>query len=130
MTPITSSAFRTVFEMTFLDLPWWTILPGALLFFIGKMMKVFPGDRRQVMSALFMGFAILWMVAWSCSLFMDFRLLHEYRSGRYQTVEGTVTDFHPMPPMGHANESFVVNGIRFSYSNFAITPCFNRTAVN
>lgn len=43
-------------------------------------------------------------------------------------VEGVVTDFHPMPAGGHANESFIVNGVKFEYSDFLITAGFNNTA--
>ncbi len=33
------------------------------------------------------------------------------------TGEGVAGDFIPMPPCGHATESFVVNGVRFECAN-------------
>ena len=42
--------------------------------------------------------------------------------------EGTVSDFHPMPYSGHSYETFAVNGVRFSYSDYVLIPCFNNTA--
>jgi hypothetical protein len=40
---------------------------------------------------------------------------------------GPVTDFRPMPREGHADESFVVGGRRFSYSDYSVTPGFSNT---
>ena len=41
-----------------------------------------------------------------------------YQRGEYQTVEGYVTEFDPMPATGHARESFTINGVCFAYSDF------------
>jgi hypothetical protein len=44
-------------------------------------------------------------------------------------VEGVVEKFHPMPYRGRDYESFTVNGVDFSYSDFVGTSsCFNHTA--
>jgi hypothetical protein len=51
-----------------------------------------------------------------------------YAKGEYATVEGEVSDFHPMPYSGHQNETFGVNGVQFSYSDYVVNPCFNNTA--
>ena len=40
------------------------------------------------------------------------------REGHCQIVEGQVIDFDPMPAAGHKNESFVVGGHRFAYSDY------------
>ena len=60
------------------------------------------------------------------------RRYHEHlsalRAGNYSVVEGVVESFHPMPYEGHSYESFRVRGIRFTYSDYTITPCFNNTA--
>lgn len=48
-------------------------------------------------------------------------------SGSYSVVDGTVENFHPMPHHGHSNERFEVKGIRFVYSDFIGTECFNNT---
>lgn len=44
-----------------------------------------------------------------------------YKQKQYQTIEGVVTDFDPMPEGGHQNESFVVSGVPFAFSNFDVT---------
>ena len=41
--------------------------------------------------------------------------------GKYNTVEGYVEDFVPMPPSGHPYESFSINDICFQYSDYLIT---------
>ena len=43
-----------------------------------------------------------------------------YERGDYQIVEGYVEDFHPMPQQGHDQESFTVEGVKFSYSDFVL----------
>ena len=50
------------------------------------------------------------------------------RNHRYSVVEGRVTEFVPMPLTGHARESFVVGGRKFSYSDYILTGCFNNAA--
>ncbi|XDZ54321.1 hypothetical protein FlaCF_1369 [Flavobacterium tructae] len=43
-----------------------------------------------------------------------------YRNAKLQT-EGFVTNFHPMPSGGHDNERFIVNGVKFEFSDFDIS---------
>ncbi len=53
----------------------------------------------------------------------------DYHRGHYEVVEGTVSNFHPMPYQGHDEESFSVSGVGFSYSDYiGDSSCFNRTA--
>ena len=50
-----------------------------------------------------------------------------YGRGEYQIVEGYVENFDPMPYEGHADESFEINGVKFSYSDYNIHPGYNNT---
>ena len=43
-----------------------------------------------------------------------------YTEKAYQTIEGKVEDFHPMPPTGHDTERFNVNNVHFDYSDFEL----------
>jgi hypothetical protein len=43
-----------------------------------------------------------------------------YTNARLQT-EGFVKNFHPMPSGGHDSERFIVNGIKFQFSDFEIS---------
>ena len=49
------------------------------------------------------------------------RVERAWRSGQYETVEGYVEFFSPMPYAGHAYESFVIDGVAFYYSDFSST---------
>jgi hypothetical protein len=51
-------------------------------------------------------------------------------SKRFSYVEGTVTNFVPMPYYGHAEESFTVSGVPFHYAGeyYDLTPGFHHTA--
>ena len=53
-----------------------------------------------------------------------------YEDGRYQTVEGYVENFTPMPPEGHAHESFQINGVCFDYSENTALQGYNKTKGN
>ena len=44
-------------------------------------------------------------------------LYKRYQNGECDYVEGYITDFHPMPKMGHDTESFKVNGVAFAYGD-------------
>ncbi len=48
-------------------------------------------------------------------------VVQAYRNGDYETVEGFVEDFHPMPYEGHSMESFTIGGVEFEYSDYSIT---------
>jgi hypothetical protein len=50
-----------------------------------------------------------------------------YESKKYKIVEGLVENFDPMPYGGHKNETFTLNGIEFSYSDFVGGYGFNNT---
>jgi hypothetical protein len=50
------------------------------------------------------------------------------RDGTFSFVEGTVTDFHPMPYNGHDEECFSVQQQRFCYSDYAVTTGFHNSA--
>jgi 4-amino-4-deoxy-L-arabinose transferase-like glycosyltransferase len=56
------------------------------------------------------------------------RAKNAFLHGQYSIAEGPVADFHPMPYSGHQMETFSVNGVQFSYSDYVIVPCFNNTA--
>ena len=51
---------------------------------------------------------------------MHSKIVGAYKHGDYEIVEGYVENFDPMPYEGHADESFEINGIYFSYSDYEI----------
>lgn len=69
----------------------------------------------------------IWLVLWTAGtvvgggnvLYQHFRCVSWARSGNFQTVEGPVSQFQPKTRT-HKSESFVVQGITFSYSNASL----------
>jgi hypothetical protein len=55
------------------------------------------------------------------------RLREALRTGRYEVVEGTVTDFVPMPKEGDTKGQFVVNGHHYQHSDHLVTRGINNT---
>jgi len=59
------------------------------------------------------------------------KLKEMYLNNNYEVVEGIVSNFDPMPFGGHKLESFEVDGIKFSYSDYHSTvgysPVFRKT---
>ena len=131
--------YHTVFTVLQQSVPWQArfILPGIILFgIIGAVIAII--QRRGRLSK---SFIVLTTVV--CAVFlllasstynapgvqdMYARAKDAYIQGQYSTVEGTVTNFHPMPYSGHQNETFSVSGIQFSYSDYVLIPCFNNTS--
>lgn len=50
-----------------------------------------------------------------------------YNRGEYQTVEGYVENFHPMPSDGKSYETFDINGVEFGYSDYNHHPGYNNS---
>lgn len=73
-----------------------------------------------------MAFVFLWCVLgfggqWN----MHNKIIGAYQRGEYQTVEGYVENFDPMPYEGHMDESFEINGVKFAYSDYSTQPGYN-----
>jgi len=70
----------------------------------------------------------LWLLVWTAlTLPAYYSLRSALLRDECAVVEGIVTDFHPMARNGKGSESFEVSGVRFTYSDFVITPGFHRT---
>ena len=52
-----------------------------------------------------------------------------YARGEYEVVEGPVENFVPMPDVGHADESFDIDGVHFAYSDNNVTVGYRNTRV-
>jgi hypothetical protein len=55
------------------------------------------------------------------------KALQALSKGDYQTVEGRISNFDPMPYEGHKNECFSVQDKRFCHSDYFIAPGFRNT---
>ena len=104
---------------------------GCVLIFLHKLKR---RSSAQIGGYFMIVCGILYAGISSAQWYMARRSqIHNLAAGTYETVEGTVGDFHPMPKDGSSEESFRVSGHHFSYSDYnelEPTPCFNRTALH
>ena len=110
-------------------------LGGMLVFAPTLMLKLMPsglrGRARTVFSWCFLLFSVLWTVTVFATTARQYRTdVGALREGRYSVIEGQVTQFIPMPYTGHGQESFVVNGHRFAYSDYVLTTGFHHTSLH
>jgi len=88
------------------------------------------GDRSSSMRGLaFQGFGLISIMAAAVFFFSMYSQYHSAKKALlardYSVTEGIVTDFIPMPPGGHATESFRINGVRFEYGGGWGSTVFN-----
>lgn len=67
------------------------------------------------------------IISWASHLSMYNKIVGAYNNGQYEIVEGYVENFVPMPYEGHSNESFEINGVEFSYSDYESHQGYNNT---
>src|SRR5689334_23176565 len=102
--------YRTVFDLTVSGFKSWTFPASGLIFVgIGTLQVVFRSRlrNRKVFPFVFLGFAVLWTVMSSVLTYSEYHSLRSaIDSGNARVVQGTVTDFVPMPATGHSMERF------------------------
>jgi len=105
----------------FIKFPLFTFGMLVFLFFIQK-------GEQGVFPRIGLMFAMAFVsVLFVISLYWGVSKKYRLSQTKPQFVEGEISNFVPMPYSGHAYESFTVNGLSFSYSDYAITGCFNET---
>jgi len=73
----------------------------------------------MVFGIIFSSFAGLFTVVSAPAILGEFfKTKSVYDNNLYQTTEGVVEYYHPMPASGHDSERFTVNGIEFEFSDF------------
>lgn len=83
-----------------------------------KMVKLFSGCAFAIMLMFSLLTGITSWVSYENTVIA-------YKNGNYEIVEGYVENFVPMPYEGHSYESFEINGVKFSYSDYSITFGYN-----
>ena len=131
--------YTTVFDVTQSGFRhWWFPASGLIAIAFGLVLPVLirsgifgssPPWMAKWFPRVLLGFAIFWTVGSFLGTFIGYwSAVDTMRKNRAEVVEGVVTDFRPMPHAGHAMESFVVQGVRFEYSDYIITAGFNNTS--
>src|SRR5580704_11537889 len=113
---MTPAIFELVFDASEAGYrQWW--FPAAGLILVALFVGVVVYYRKQPVHALspwrraslYFGavFSILWVLVTFFGTFSEYWTLRKaLRSGHFETVEGKVVDFVPMPAEGHAMERF------------------------
>ena len=131
---IAHDQYRVVFDLYQKGFEWWFpacglifAIAGGVLIWWGRR-KRWPFSRRFA-AYLMLGFACLWSGLVFTSTFSEYlRLRSAYRRGQFSVVEGSVTNFRPMPYEGHQDECFSVRSETFCYSDYGVTAGFNNSA--
>ena len=137
------AGYRVVYDVTQASPDWGFPAVGVLFVIIGAGLWAtrhrLPGGwrgpfltsprLRTAFTGFFLGFALLWTTCTAEGVLgSHLRARQLLRDGTAQVVEGPVQDFHPMPSNGHGTESFVVEGVRFAYSDYVIRTGFRQTS--
>jgi hypothetical protein len=132
--------FKTIFDAESHGYStWWFPAIGLIFIFWGLLVAFRPmftsqntGPLRKVKSIMrwsFVAFGILWISITFYGRFREYITASSALHTRnYQVVEGPVTYYVPMPSDGYGEESFVVNGVSFGYSDNNLTVGFHNTA--
>ena len=128
-----SVQYDVVFDASQTWYQWWWPAFGLIFVAIGALWTLYdyrhpPAWWRRLHGPFVTAFAVLWVVLAAWSTYRDYAgLRRALTTGQYVTVEGTVTNFVPMPREGHADEHFEVAGHRYSYSDYGMSAGFNKT---
>lgn len=129
--------YRTIFDAQLQRLDWSGVIDFGvfaacyfiLLLWAKRMVKL----RRWAWMALRGGFvaAAVVLAVMGIESYQEFLICRRASTGEgVKVVEGRVGAFIPMPLEGHAEESFVVDGTKFSYSGYEGGCWFHHAAAN
>jgi hypothetical protein len=112
---------------------WWFPAAGLLMipfsFVIFSILETQKRKNLVLWKVGFIAFTLLWVLGAFIGTFAEYwNCSQALASGKASYVEGTVDNFVPMPYQGHADESFTVRGVSFSYSDFGVQAGFNNTS--
>ncbi len=134
--------YEVVFDIAQAGYQQWTF-PAFGLIFVGisslllvsrswrfKAFRNGRSERAAKWGILMMtGFAVFWTLAAFLGTYSEYRQLRRAaETGKYESVEGIVTNFVPMPHEGHRDEKFCVKNTCFSYSDYSGRAGFNHTS--
>jgi hypothetical protein len=131
--------YRTVFDIATAGYKSWYFPTFGLIFVTAGAILV--ANRKNlpswwakhprasnVFAFYFFGFAVLWTLVSFFSTYSQYSSLSKARSASdLRVAEGVVTNFKPMPAIGHAMERFCVSRVCFEYSDYVIAGGFNNT---
>ena len=114
--------------------PWLPVQISLLSLTVGAVFATAGVAFKRVRTISMIGLVVLcfsigWTITTTIPTWVERqKLISALRSHRCRLLNGLVTDFHPMPYQGHSNETFVLDGNRFEYSDYRVQPGFHQTA--
>lgn len=128
------SQFVTVFEISAKPMNWHPVINCFIFCIVGLGVVLWKWRSDERIKYLLVGVGLCFIAF--IIVFGSYRgethgvpeAAQALREGRVSIIEGRVEDFVPMPYGGHPEEQFTVSGVRFSYSDYVIQPCFNNTS--
>jgi len=120
--------YQTIFELGFRSFPWARMIQPLAFLIIGLMFIRLHNNRKVfIVVGVFVASMASLILLTSLVIFVPdfFKLRSAYVSGKSAIVQGVIKDFHRAPTTGPATESFLVNGVNFSYNALDATPCFH-----
>jgi hypothetical protein len=129
--------YQTVFDLSSAGFRFWPgpaigvlllLAGGGLIAFSARMPRLSSRFLHHAFPLVFFGFAAIWTSVTTVSIFREYREISTaLKENRLQQVEGTVTDFRPMPYTAHTMEHFCVRNVCFAYSDYVHTFGFHNT---
>ena len=125
---------ETIFDIATKPFDWSALLPPGGLFLFGVSLTWMEKKKIGRFGIKKIGYVLCCRgilvasyisAAWSLKKHDASRA---FRTSRCSVIEGPVLNFHPMPLEGHPLESFIIANETFSYSDYIVTPCFNKTS--
>lgn len=118
--------YITVYEIENIVFPYMILIPLVLLIIFSFLSYKANKLKANIILSIILSIATVSMTALCVANIYEFKnlktnVLDLYFNGNYQTVEGTIEEFEPLPLNGNGTESFTVNGINFRYSKSALS---------
>lgn len=125
--------YKTLFDINAKGFEWWPTLAlisfGVALLLATRSMRSKESPNRKLFTFSMAALCFLSALGVFAMMRLDFHnAQREFTARNFETVEGQVQDFRPMPRKGGAYESFTVKGVTFSYSDYESSPGFNHTS--
>lgn len=115
---------------------WIPILMLIISALFPKIMEIFqnysrgdydPEFTKKFCRVAFVVVAVFSVIIGITKINMYSRTVAAYKKGEYMVVEGYVENFVPMPYEGKSDESFEINGVKFSYSDYVVQYGYNNS---
>jgi len=125
--------YHTVFDIAQVGFQWWIsvliFIFASLFVGVGGALRT-SGDKSYVLKGTVFqavgGVGILGALAFFVAMYGEYRnARNAIDSHSYSVAEGVVSKFVPMPPGGHAVESFAINGVHFQHGSGWGSTTFN-----